>query len=111
MRQWRWTSPQLSIKALRPGDTASGTSGEEAAAALGEGKAAAPLEQWFQLGVLHPGDIYQCQETILFLPMWHLVGRGRYAAEHPTVPRMGSDLAPNAHNAEVLKHLVREAEQ
>lgn len=41
-RQGSWTSTQLSIKALRPGDTASGYSGENAAVALGEGKAAAP---------------------------------------------------------------------
>ena len=41
-RQGSWTSTQLSIKALRPGDTASGYSGENAAVALGDGKAAAP---------------------------------------------------------------------
>lgn len=61
---------------------------------VGRRLAAAPLEQWFQLGVLHPGDIYQSQETILFLPMWHLVGRGRYAAEHPTVPQNGEQSGP-----------------
>lgn len=26
-------------------------------------------------------------------------------------PRLESDLAPNAHNVEVLKHLIREAEE
>ena len=71
-----------------------GTHGEKAAAALGEGKAAAPLEQRFQLGVLHPGHIYRCQEAILFVPTWHLVGRGRYAAEHPTVPQTGERFGP-----------------
>lgn len=69
-----------------------GTRGEKAAVASGEGKAAAPLEQRFQLGLLHPGHIYQCQEAILFVPTWHLVGR--YAAEHPTVPQTGERSGP-----------------